>query len=63
MPNPVENIDDYRPHICVFDKVENCSHVVPVRLLEQIASGGVLVCNVDESMIRALAAAVLEVIE
>jgi len=63
VPKNVENIDDYRPHISVFDKVENCHHVAPVALLERIESGSVPVCNVDESMIRALVAELLGMIE
>lgn len=59
----VRNIDDYRPHIRVFDKVENCHHFIPVGFLEKIESGTVKATDEDEGMIRALVAALLGFIE
>ena len=37
--NPVTNLDDYKPHCAIPSLTRNAVHVVPLSLVEDVASG------------------------
>ena len=57
----ITHIDDYRPHVCAMDPVTGNAVVMPVSLIEDMATGKLPL--VDEMSLRALLYMLTEEIE